>query len=396
MHQAHVLFAGLLSLPLAFAPSDWPQYRGPDRNGISKETGWVAEGKEEPLWRINVGLGYSSVSVVDGRLYTMGHDEERGLDVVWCLDAETGEEIWTHTYASEIWKQMHSGGTLTTPSVDGDLVYTTNREGSFFCLDAKTGKVRWSKQLKDELGLELPTWGLGASPLVLDDMMILNVGPVVAMKRRTGEVIWKSSDYGHAYSTPFDFELDGKPCLASFGSKGLAILDRSDGSELWFHEWKTMYDINAMTPVVFDGKVFISSGLGHGAALLKMGGDELEVLWETRKMRNKMSGCVLIGGNFYGFDETVLACIGPDGEEQWRMRAIKNGALTAADGKLLIINSHGELIVAEATPEEFRELSRVAVLDGGINWTTPILVNGLIYVRNNEGDLACLDHRAEQ
>ena len=144
-------------------PGSWPYWRGPRRDAVSTETGWSLTGKASPLWKANVGLGYSSVSIHDGRLYTMGHDRDEDRDTVYCMDPETGKVLWTHSYPSATLAKMHSGGTLTTPSVDPEegVVYTANREGKSFCLDAETGKVRWSRDLKEELGSSCPR---GASP----------------------------------------------------------------------------------------------------------------------------------------------------------------------------------------------------------------------------------------
>lgn len=377
---------------------DWPQWRGPERDGISRETDWVAEGNPDSVWEKSVGLGYSTVSIRDGLLYTLGYDRDTGLDVVWCLDAETGEEIWTHTYPSKIWAQMHSGGTLTTPSIDGDVVYTTNREGRVFCFDAKDGEVLWERHLVEEYEMPHPKWGFGASPLVLDDMIVLNMGNVIAVDKESGETLWKSEqNYGDAYSTPQAFELDGRGCLAVFASRGLAILEREKGAQLQFHEWRTRYDINAATPIVIGDKVFISSGMNRGCALIEVDGDAPKVVWENKSMCNKMSGCVLVDGHLYGFDDrNMLKCMDLDGEEKWRQRGLGLGALLAAGDRLIVMSSKGELVVAEATPEGYQELSRTKILDGGVYWTTPVLSNGRIYCRNSMGELVCRDHRPHE
>jgi outer membrane protein assembly factor BamB len=377
------------------AAGDWPQWRGPQRDGISRETAWSSTGKPEPVWSRELGLGYSAVSVAGGRLYTMGYDEPRGLDRVYCLDPDTGAVAWTHEYPAKIWAQMHGGGTLTTPSVDGDVVYTLNREGRFHCFEAATGTVICEADLMKAFeGLEHPTWGFAASPLVLDDMIIVNVGRVVALKKRSTDAIWATDrNYGHAYSTPVDFDLDGRPCLAVFNGDGLAVLDRRSGKELYFREWKTQYEINAASPVPIGRNVFISSGLNRGATMLALGEDTVDVLWESRVMRNKMTGTVLWKGHLYGFDESILKCIDLEGNEKWRVRGEGNGSLMIADDRLIVINGNGELIIAKATPNAFEELSRQKVLDGGVCWTMPILVNGRIYCRNSLGRLVCIDHR---
>lgn len=395
-----LLFA--LSLPLCCALADpnpnvrddWPQWGGPARSGVSSETKWSSKGKPEPLWKIQIGIGYSSVAVHQKRVYTLGFDKDMGLDVVFCLDAATGEEQWTHTYAANIWDLYHGGGTLTTPSVDGEHVYVSEREGWLHCLAAKSGAVVWAKQATEEFKLDAPQWGFSASPLVLGQAVILNYGKVFAFDKLKGTPLWQSKkSYGDAYSTPIDFAFRGQPALAVFAGKGLVVLSPADGSELAFTPWETRYDVNAMTPVVLDSRVFISSGYDKGCALLDFSGSEPKLAWENKSMRNQMSGCVPWQGHLFGFDDKVLKCIDLAGEERWRERGLGQGALSLADGRLLVMSEEGELIVAEAKPEAYRELSRTKVFDGGICWTVPVLSEGIVYVRNHAGELAALDHR---
>jgi outer membrane protein assembly factor BamB len=390
-----LLAAGASTCLLAAAEAaDWPQWRGPNRDGISTETGWSVTGKAESAWSRAVGLGYSSVVVRDDRLWTMGFDAERQLDIIHCLDAATGKPVWSHTYGAKIWDRMHGGGTLTTPSLDGDVVYTLNREGKYHCLEAGTGEVVFADDLMQRFELEYPEWGFSASPLVLDDMIVVNVGRVIAFKKKSTEPIWQTErNYGDAYSTPADFRLGGRPCLAVFNAQGLAVLDRKTGKHLAFHPWKTQYEINAATPVVRGETVFISSGLNRGCALLKLGQGDPEVLWESKKMRNKMTGCVLWQDHLYGFDESIFKCLDLEGNVAWSQRGLGNGAFMVADGKLILMSSKGELIIAKASPDGFEELSRTKVLDGGVYWTSPVIANGRIYCRNSTGELVCRDHR---
>ncbi|MCB9891426.1 MAG: PQQ-like beta-propeller repeat protein [Planctomycetes bacterium] len=377
------------------ADEDWPQWRGPARTGISTETGWVAEGAEAPLWAKNVGLGYSSFSVADDKLFTIGWDEEKGQDVVWCLDAKTGEEVWTHRFACKIWNQFHGGGSLTTPSVDGERVFVTNREGRFLCLETKTGKVRWEKDLAESEGVKPPTWGFAGSPLVLDDKVVVNMGKVFAFDKKTGKELWKTNDLGAAYSTPSDFTFKGTPCLAVFNGTGITVIEQKGGKERLNQPWKTRYDVNAATPVVIDGtRIFISSGYNRGCAMVSIDGSEPEVQWESREMRNHMSGCVLYEGHLYGFDEAVFKCLDLDGNLKWEQRGLGKSAFMIADGKLVLNTSKGELVIADATPEGFRELSRQKVLEGrGVLWTSPVIVGGIIYCRDSKGELVARDHR---
>jgi outer membrane protein assembly factor BamB len=388
------LLAGFASVSARPGPDDWPHWGGPARTGVSRETGWSVKGKSEPLWRAHVGLGYSSFAVVGKRLFTLGYDADMELDVVYCFDADTGEELWTHAYPSKIWDLYHGGGTLTTPAVDGDNVYVSEREGQLQCLRASDGEVLWTKNATKEFELGVPQWGFAASPVVLGDHLILNYGRVFAFDKKSGADLWSTKkSYGDAYSTPVDFQLGGKPTLAVFGGKGLVLLSRADGAELSFTPWETRYDINAAAPLVFDQRVFISSGYDHGCALVDVGGDKPKVVWESKVMRNQMSGCVPWEGHLYGFDDKVLKCIDLEGKELWRERGLGQGALSVADGKLIVASEEGELVVADASPEAFHERSRTKVFDGGTCWTVPVLANGRIYMRNHAGEVAALDHR---
>lgn len=402
---ASTLLALGVSVPVGPAPSarstpvrsdDWPGWGGPRRSGVSLETGWSSEGKPEPLWRAQVGIGYSSVAVAGKRLFTLGYDKELELDVVHGLDALTGETLWAHTYPARILDLYHGGGTLTTPAVDGEFVFVSEREGGLRCLRAASGEPVWERQVQKELELDMPQWGFASSPLVLGDALILNYGRVCAFEKASGKPLWQTKkNYGDAYATPVDLTgPSGKPTLAVFAGSGLVLLSAADGSELGFTPWETKYDVNAMTPVVLENRrLFISSGYERGCALLELGEAAPRVAWESKVMRNQMSGAVPWQGLLYGFDDKVLKCIDLEGKELWRERGLGQGALSIADGRLLVMSEDGELIVARATGEAFQELARKKVFEGGICWTVPVLSGGIVYVRNHAGELAALDHR---
>jgi len=394
----HVLYCfPLLAAALSSdVRDDWPQWGGPARNGASREEKWSSKGKAEPLWKAQIGIGYSSCAVQEQRLFTLGYDKELELDVVYCLNADTGEELWTHAYPAKIWDLYHGGGTLTTPTVDGEFVYISEREGKLHCLRAASGEVVWEKNATKEFELATPQWGFSASPIVLGERVILNYGRVFAFDKQDGKPLWKTKkSYGDAYSTPVDIERGGKKVLAVFAGEGLLLLSEADGSELALLPWKTQYDVNAMTPVVLDQRLFLSSGYDRGCALIDLAGESPKVVWENKVMRNHMSGAVPWGEHLYGFDDKVLKCIDLAGNELWRERGLGQGALTVAGGRLIVLSEEGELIVAEASPKGFNALSRAKVLDGGICWTVPVLANGRIYVRNHAGEVVALDHRTE-
>ncbi len=397
-------FIAPLSLTVALAPaqsssdgtSDWPQWRGPARTGVSAERAWSAVGAPAPLWRKHLGLGHSSFAVVGERVYTLGHDPETGLDTVYCLDAPTGREVWTYRYASEVWNHGHDGGTLTTPTVADGAVYTSDREGKVFCFDAASGEVRWSRDLRKELTLEPPTWGFSASPLVVDGLVVLNYGRVVALDPATGASDWATEKhYGIAYSTPAPFERDGRALLAVLTGDGLTVIERKGGAEVASHAWVKQPQIYPMTPVISGDRIFISGGYERGCAMLRLTERGLEEVWGGRIMRNKMSGCILHAGHLFGFDESILKCIDLDGNLKWHVRGLGTGSMTVAGDRLVILDGKGQLIVAEANPTEYVELSKRQVFEDGTSWSSPVLSHGRVYCRTSKGQMACLDHRAE-
>jgi outer membrane protein assembly factor BamB len=387
-----------LIVALCAVPDDWSQWRGPGRNGISTEADWASQGQSESLWSRQVGLGYSCVAIANGRLFTIGFDEESSEDVLWCLDPATGEAVWSQRFESEPLAQFHGGGTLTTPVVDGDVLFTTNRYGRFFCRRVADGEVVWERDYMTELGLERTFHGFSASPLLLDERLYLVLGgTIIAAAKADGEVHWKTEDLGDGgYANAMPFDLDGRPCLAAFIGKGLLLLDRATGEQLGLHPWQSsMGGVNAATPLVLGDRIFISSAYQMGCALLEFDEDAgtPHVVWESKVMRNKVTDSIFFEDHIYGFDESMLKCIDMNGKMKWRVRGLGMGAVSLADGRLIILSSKGELIVAEATPEEFREQSRVKVLDDGVYWTAPILHDGRIYCRNSLGQLVCRDHR---
>jgi outer membrane protein assembly factor BamB len=218
---------------------------------------------------------------------------------------------------------------------------------------------------------------------------------VAAFEKKTGNLVWKSAEnYGAGYASPVAFDLNGKRCVAVFNAYGLVVLSVADGKELSKFPWDTSYEVNAATPLINGNEVFISSGYDRGAALLRLGGQNPQVVWENRNMRNHFNTCVVWNGHIYGFDDNKLACLDyKTGNALWSRPGLGKGSLTLADGKLIILSERGELVTAEADPAGFREISRAHVL-GGKCWTAPVLYGGKIFCRNAQGDLVCLDVRA--
>jgi outer membrane protein assembly factor BamB len=384
--------------PPRASAGDWPCWRGPARNGISAETGWLdrwpAEGPRV-LWKASVGTGFSSFAVAGGRAYTLGNADT--TDTVFCLDAETGKVLWSHAYPSDLGDRYFEGGPTSTPAVDGGRVYTVGRWGDAFCFDAATGKVVWSKNIVQETGLPAPGWGLAGSPVVHGDLLLLNAGEAgLALEKATGRVVWKSAAKEPGYSTPLPVRRgDAELVLLGSGKAYLAV-DPRTGREAWRVKWVTQYGCNAADPVVDGDRVFLSTGYGKGAALLQLGAGEPGTVWQTKVMRTQMNPCVLLGGFLYGVDgdagqNAALKCVElATGAAKWAQEGFGNGAVLAADGKLIALSGKGELMVAPAAPEGFQPTARAQVL-GGKCWTVPVLADGRIYCRNAAGDVVCLD-----
>ena len=386
-----------LILLLAFTPfayaNDWPHWRGPNRDGISKESGWLANwpaAGPKKLWEGSVGVGYSSFSVSNGRLYTMGNVAEN--DVVSCFDAETGKLQWKHEYPCSSKDPNGYHGTRCTPTVDGGLVYTISRQGHFFCLDAATGKLKWSKDFKGDFGSEPPRWGFAGSPLIEKDWVLTEVSgkaSVVAFNKLTGKVIWQAGTDSAGYGSLIAFDLGGERCFLQFSADHLICRRMKDGSELWRFPWKTSYGVNASTPIIQGDAIFLSTGYGFGCARLKASSTGVQEVWRNKNMRNHANSCVLVDGFLYGYDESELKCLDwQTGEVKWGTKAYGKGSLITADGKLILYGQSGKLGLAEATPAAFKELCSFQALTGKDTWASPVLANGRLYVRSLDKMLA--------
>lgn len=381
----------------------WRHWRGPNHNGVSPQSNWAPPPADESpaeLWKANVGIGFSSISVGNGRVYTMGNASN--TDTVYCFDHLTGERLWTHAYPTELDPKYYEGGPSATPAIDGNAVYTISKVGDVYCLEAATGKVIWSKNISQELGAEIPTWGYAGSPLVQGELLILNVGKFgSALNKNTGALVWTTGKEPSGYGTAVPFSMDGVKCVALFGGKEVAGVSLDKGEVLWTAPWKTDYDVNAADPIISGNTVFVSSSYGSGGGLFEFSRSGSKKIWANKEMRNHYNSCVLIDGHLYGIDghgderKPQLKCLElATGKVVWAEPAVGTGTLIAADGKLIILGGKGELIIAKATSKGFEAISRSQVI-GGKCWTAPALSDGLLYVRNAQGVLICLDLRKQ-
>jgi len=391
----------LIAASASGANHDWPQWRGADSTGVSRETGWSTSWpKEGPrvLWKASVGTGFASFAVANGRAFTAGN--AAGKDTVFCFDAVTGAELWKHSYDCALDDNYYEGGPGATPTVDGKLVYTLSKRGHLFCLEASSGKVVWQKNLVEEAGATKPEWGFAGSPVVEGNLLLLNAGGAgTAVSKTTGKVVWSSGTNVAGYATPVLYGRGKDRAAAIFSSTALVGVRVADGQELWRHPWVEEYFINAADPIFASAdSVFISS-YTRGCARLQLTPNGVRETWTNQSIAVGFSSCVLMGGHFYGIHGTAdkpekeVRCVdAATGELKWKQEKFGLGSVIGADGKLILLSERGELFIAEASPVAFKTLARAQVL-GGKCWTSPVLAQGRLYCRNAKGAVVCLDLR---
>jgi len=402
MLARRVMVSLLLMLVALASPGraeDWPQWRGPQRNGVSAERDWLdvwPQNGPKIAWKTQVGLGFSSFVIAQGRVLTLGHAEAQ--DTVWCFEAGTGKLLWKHSYPAELGDKFYEGGTTGTPTIAGDRVYTLSRWGDAFCFEAASGKIIWSKNVHAETDAPIPDWGFTGSPLVYENLVVLNVGDAgLALEKATGKIRWKSGNKIAGYSTPLPIQRDGKSLALLGNGTSYVAITLPDGKEVWRVRWVTEYGLNASDPMEGD-YMFVSTGYGKGGGLFKLGPAEPEASWKTKKLRTQLNAAVLYRGFLYGTDgdtsqKAALKCLDfMSGEEKWAQAGFGSGGVIVADGKLIALSGAGELSVAPATSAGFNPTARAQVL-GGKCWTAPVLANGLIYCRNGRGDVVVVDVR---
>jgi outer membrane protein assembly factor BamB len=377
--------------------ASWPNWMGPKHDGISTETGWSSTWPEGGLpvkWTAELGTGFSSFSIVDGLAYSMGHSD--GQETVWCLDSESGQKIWSHSYPAVLNPNLYEGGPGSTPTVHGDMVFTLSVDGRLIGFKRKTGEIDWEVDLQQELEVGMHEWGFNASPFILGKQLLLECGRVVSFDWQTGRKIWQSPQHRAGYGSVRPFEHNGEILLASLDCEGLRISHSNDGSEVAFSPWPSPFGTNSTTPIIVNDRIFVSSGYNVGSVMFRLTSGGLEQQYAHRNMRNHFNSSILYEGNLYGFDGNSnlgrvvrLTCMDFEtGEVKWKESGLGCGALIIVDGHQLILSDRGDLVLANASPDGFKEIARSRFLEGRC-WTAPILLNGRVYGRNAAGHAVC-------
>ena len=400
------LLATVLLVPAAGAdPSkgaDWPQFRGPQQNGVSAEKGllrtWPESGPKV-LWKKPIGSGFSTVTVAGGALYTMAVEGES--EMAYRLKESDGEVVW-RIPLGPVFPEMFGNGPRATPAVDGDMVYMLSATGRLHALKMQDGARIWELDLVKELGSTTPNRGFAQSPLIDGDLLILEAGgkdgkAVVGLDKKTGKILWSALDGKPGYVTPLAVTIDGvRQYVFVRTIEGDIVSLTQDGKVHWKYSWKP----GAIASPLFlpPNRIFASASEDIGAVLLEIGkgedgtsaGASLKEVWTNRLMKNHFSSPVLIDGHIYGFDNASLKCIvAGTGEQKWVQRGYGKGSLIAADGLLYILSDQGQLILAEATPSGFAEKGKIKVMEGK-TWTSPVLSHGRLYLRD-EDEMIVLD-----
>ena len=377
---------------------DWLARRGPTSSGVSRESEWTVHWPESgpPIrWHANVGIGFSSITTQGNRLFTIGNVDNQ--ESIHCLDTQSGQTLWQHTYECAIDDRFFEGGPTSTPTIDGDRVYALNRQGDLICCRTATGELLWSKNVAEATSARIPGWGFSSSPVVVNEHLLLGVGEAgLLLNKADGEVIWQSGDGEAGYMTPQVVQVDGRAHALIASGKFYQCVDLESGEVKWKQRWLTTYGCNAADPIVVQNRAFISSGYGRGAAVLEFSNADVKVVWSNKDMQNQLNSSVLVDGFVFGFDgneggEVMLKCLEfATGIVTWSYPGLGAGSLMAAGGKLIVLSESGELLIATASSTEFSPTARAKVLDGKC-WTVPVLSNQSIYCRNAAGDLVCVD-----
>lgn len=423
-HAAYLACTLLGATAFAGSPGafDWPQWQGPDRNAISKETGllqaWPKDGP--PLaWKITeLGGGDSAPSIAAGRIFGMSN---RGEDeVIWALSEAEGKTLWVTRLGPVIRQQMPQGkeGPGCTPTVDGERLYVEGLGGEVACLQVNDGKIVWQRSLVKDLGGRVPVWSYRESPLVDGEKVICTPGgddaTLVALDKLTGKTIWKSQvpgNPGAAYASPIAIDFDGQREYVQLTARAVLGVAASDGKFLWrYNRVANGPGINCSTPIYHDGEVFAASAYGAGGALVKLskdadGGVKAEEVYLSKKMQNHHGGMILLDGSLYGAnggnEGGALLCLDfQSGKVLWDERddpehRAPKGSIAYADGRLYYRTEKGTILLIEPSPKEYLERGRFEQPDRTRlpAWAHPVIANGKLYIRDQDL-LLCYDVKA--
>ena len=385
--------------------TDWPQWRGPNRDGISEESGllgqWPESGPTRVWQTLGLGAGYGSMAVAGERIYLQMLVGQRSA--VASLDRSDGRLVWS-VALGEGRRNGEGHGPRGTPTIDNGRLYVLTENGDLVCLDADDGSIVWQMNILQEFGGRNISWLISESPLVDGNMVIVSPGgrdaAVVALDKRTGETIWTSQGLSDqaGYASPIVADIDGVRTVMTLTNEAGVGLRARDGGLMWTYRGAANRTANVATPVFYDNKVFYTSAYGTGGGLLELsaqGGEvSAEEVYFTRDMRNHHGGVVVVDGYLYGYNNSVLMCLEfATGERMWRDRSVGKGSLVYADGHLYILSENNVVGLVEATPAGYVEKGRFEMPDQGEpSRAHPVISDGTLYIRD-QGTVTAYDVR---
>lgn len=392
--------------------TEWPQFLGSQRNGLSPETGlldkWPAAGPKV-VWRVPGGVGMSGIALQDGRAITLVQRD--GQQILVALDASSGKTAW-QTQLAPAYRNAMGDGPRGTPTISNGRVFAYTGEGILAAVDFKSGELIWSKNVMEELGGAAAEYGTACSPLVVGTRVIVAVGapgPTFAgFNVVNGLHAWSVGGDPSGYSSPALLSVAGQTQVVAFSGASVMGINPATGKQLWRHPYETSFNCNIAVPLLVDGRILISAGENHGSELLDVkpsadGKFAVSSVWSSQGpksvLRSEWQTPLLIGGNLYGMDNvggagpiTHLTCVeAATGKQLWQVPRFGKGNLIAADGKIFMTTMKGELVVARASPKAYEEIGRMPVLE--TTRQAPSLAGGLLYMRDDK-DIVCVDVRA--
>lgn len=376
---------------LGLSAADWPQWRGPNRDGISSETGILASwpsGGPKVAWKISgLGVGYSSFAIVNGRMYTQGQRAKQ--EFVIALDVKTGNKLW-ETVTSRDFENDRGSGPRGTPTFDNGKLYAMTGEGTVVCLDAATGKILWQVDSVRQFGGSVPHWGYSESPLIDGDRVIVMPGgrgaSLVSLDKLTGKVQWKTGDDHAGYSSAILADVGGAKQVVVLSGQSAFGVQESTGELLWRYGKVANNVANIATPIYQDGEVFLSSAYDTGCALLKLNPKGMQEVYFNRDMMNHYSSSVLVDGTLYGYSNALLVAMDfKTGKQLWKNRSVGKGSVTYADKHLYALGEDGMVGLIDASPDAYKEVSRFEYQKGSLpSWSPLVISEGRMYLRDQD------------
>ena len=391
------------------SPSDWPQWRGPDRNGKSEETGllqsWPSSGLKKAWTNTQLGDGYGSTAIYQNRVYVQGTTNQ-DESMVLCLDRETGRRLWMQPIGPGL-DHGRGGGPRGTPTVQGEFLYALSETGELACLRSADGTPLWSRNLRSAFEAQNIAWHFSESPLIDRDRVIVTPGgsraTIVSLDKEAGHTVWKTEELSDpaGYASCVIAEIQGIRTVTTLTARAAVGVRADDGKLMWRYEKVANRTANVSTPIVDGNKIFYTSAYGTGCALLSLHRDgsilKAEEVYFNQNMMNHHGGVVLHNGYLYGFSNSILTCMEfQSGQVIWKDRSVGKGSVIYADNRLYLLGERNLVALANAAPDSYQEMGRFPIEDRGLpTWAHPVVSDGRLYIRNR-GSLACYDLAAKE